>query len=108
MEVVDQPLGSGGDDRSRVDRLRDFAIGRKQLGFVFGEPFRQWGARLLAGHHPLRGGEAARVFFQTFDAEKLRPDGRTVVPRRMGASISQEAAQRWNQCTFAARPQPVR
>ena len=108
MEVVDQPLRSGGDGRSCVDRLSDFAIGRKQLGLVFGEPFRKWGALPFAGHHPLRGGEAARMFFQTFDTEQLCPDGRAVVPRRMGACIAQEAAQRLDQCTFGARPQPVR
>ena len=102
MEVVDQPLGRRGDDRSGVDGLRDFAIGRKQHGLVFGKSFRQWGALPFAGHHPLRGGEAARVFFQTFDAEQLRPDGRAVVPRRMGTCIAQEAAQRRDQCTFVA------
>ena len=48
------------------------------------------------------------MFFQTFDAEQLRPDRRAIVPRRMGTCIPQEAAQRQDQCTSAGSAQPAR
>jgi hypothetical protein len=108
MEVVDQPFGRGGNGRACIDGLGDITIGRKQHSFVFGKPFRQGGAVPFAGRHPLRGRETARVFFQTLDAEQLRPDGRTVVPWRMRACIAQEAAQRWHHRTCAVRPQAAR
>ena len=80
MEVVDQPLGRGGDGRACADGLGDIVIGREQHSLIVGEPLGQRGALHLDGRHRLRSGEAACVFFQTLDAEELSPDGGAVVP----------------------------
>ena len=36
----------------------------------------------MVGHHGLRGGKAARVFFKPLDTKQLGPDRSSVVPRR--------------------------
>ena len=114
VEVVEQPVGGGGDEDAAADVVRQRAIGAAEDAHVVFEP-RVGVARPMAGIgiDGEDGGERERPFFEPLGAEQLVPQrfpgGGRRAPREPGQDVlARAAAASRGRSTVNTQPAPGR
>jgi hypothetical protein len=91
--VVEHPFGGGRDAASFVDGSGDRPIGGQQHLLVVAQARTERAAEPGRGADRLGGGKAARVLFESLDAEDLLAEDLLVVPVRARGQSSDDGAE---------------